>query len=516
MTATASTDQSRWGRPKRLLLGFSVGFVLVGISLRLLRLGLNFPLWGDEAFVALNFFDSDFASLTKPLRHYQIAPLGFLWLEKAAVLLFGTSEFTLRLTPCLAGIFAFLISFKCAQIITPPKTALLTLAILAVSYYPIRHACEVKPYAFDFLAATIFLWLGATALKKNSSSRPLFLLAALSPILLFTSFPAAFSAGGVCIALACHIFQHKKYTLITPGLILAFAVLASFLAHYTIIGTNQFHNELAKHQAYWDSTFPPTNLFQLPFWLLKTHAGNLSAYPIGGKDGASSLTLLFFLLGIFKLARKSKFPLLILLLSPFVLNLVAAYLGRYPYGGSARVAQHLLPSICILSALGIRSILQLHLLATIRSKAYLGLLCCLILLAFFQAGRDVKKPYKSLGDLEARSLIQELCSSLKPDESLLVTQEKDLIDPTLEWYLRIHKNKILWTTEALLPTMVAQKKQALWLWLPNRPPGDDTLPIIEIPILQGVQTTIKKEFSFALGRDNLIKPQMVLVQLKTD
>ncbi|RLS23542.1 MAG: hypothetical protein DWH70_09315, partial [Planctomycetota bacterium] len=112
MAVTARTDQNLWSGPKRLLLGFCIGFVLLGISLRLLRLALNFPLWGDEAFVALNFFDSDFANLTKPLRHYQIAPLGFLWLEKTAVLLLGTSEYTLRITPCIAGIFAFLISFK--------------------------------------------------------------------------------------------------------------------------------------------------------------------------------------------------------------------------------------------------------------------------------------------------------------------------------------------------------------------------------------------------------------------
>lgn len=516
MAATIWVDQNRWVRPKKRLLCFALAFIFLGISLRLLRLSLNFPLWGDEAFVALNFFDSDFTSLTKPLRHYQIAPLGFLWLEKAVVSIFGTSEFTLRIIPCLAGIFALLVSFKSAQNITSLKSALLTLAIIAVSYYPIRHSCEVKPYAFDFLAASIFLWLGSFALKNNASPKPLLLLAILSPFLLFTSFPAAFSAGGVCIALAFHILQHKKYNVIAPGLLLTFAVISSFLAHYAIIGTNQFHNELAKHQAYWDSTFPTTNLFQLPFWLLKTHAGNLSAYPVGGKDGASSLTLIFFLLGIFKLARNAKFSMLILLLSPFALNLVAAFMGRYPYGGSARVAQHLLPSICVLSAVGISSILQSHLFATVRSKAYLGLLWFLIILALFQAGRDVKKPFKSSGDLEARNLIQELRASLQPGDSLIITREKDLIDPTLEWYLRIQKNMILWTTEDQLSTILAQKKQTLWLWLPNRPPGGDTSPIIDIPIFNGVQSTIKKKFSFALGRDNQVKPQMVLVLLSLD
>lgn len=515
MAAETANDLSRWKTAKSLIPRIALFFILLGVALRFLRLGLNFPLWGDEAFVALNFLDSDFLSLAKPLRHYQIAPLGFLWIEKVMVILLGTSEFAVRLAPCLAGTLALFISLKGFKAITRRKTALLSLAILAVSYYPIRHACEAKPYAFDLLAASIFFWFGSKALGKNSSQKPVFLLALLAPFLLFTSFPAAFSAGAVCIALGFHILHQKKYNLVFPTISLSLSIAASFSAHYLIVGNNQYNNELAKHQAYWDSTFPPVNLFQFPTWLLKTHAGNLSAYPLGGKDGASAITFLLFLSGIFALVRKSNFSLLLLLLAPFALNLVAAFMGRYPYGGSARVAQHLAPSICLLMAIGALSILNLKTFYKIRLKAFFGILLVLILFAFIQAIRDVKKPYKSPGDLQARSLVRELCSNLPPGQPLIITRDKDLIDPTLEWYLKTQRNKIAWTAEDKLQIIAMQNRKFLWLWLPFRLPGGDTQPAVEIPIIHDVRCEIKKEFSFALGRDTKIKPQMVLVEVSS-
>ena len=50
--------------------------------------------------------------------------------------------------------------------------------------------------------------------------------------------------------------------------------------------------------------------------------------------------------------------LLLMLTAPFVLTLIAAALRLYPYGGSARVAQHLAPPICLLAGMGIASLLK--------------------------------------------------------------------------------------------------------------------------------------------------------------
>src|SRR5207248_6647902 len=108
---------------------------------------------------------------------------------------------------------------------------------------------------------------------------------------------------------------------------------------------------------YWDAWFPPADLRRLPRWLLAVHAGNMLAYPAGGRDGGSALTLLLCLAGVAALAARRRRQLLLLLLTPFVLTFAAAALGKYPYGGSARVAQHLAPSVCLLAGAGAAALL---------------------------------------------------------------------------------------------------------------------------------------------------------------
>ena len=77
--------------------------VLSGLVWRTVRYALAFPLWGDEAFVAVNFLTRDFAGLARPLEYFQIVPPGFLWSEWLAVRTFGASERALTVGPVLVG-----------------------------------------------------------------------------------------------------------------------------------------------------------------------------------------------------------------------------------------------------------------------------------------------------------------------------------------------------------------------------------------------------------------------------
>ena len=56
--------------------------------------------------MALNLVGSSFLSLTGHLGHGQIGPIGFLWMEKGVVSLFGSGETALRLFPFLCGLIA--------------------------------------------------------------------------------------------------------------------------------------------------------------------------------------------------------------------------------------------------------------------------------------------------------------------------------------------------------------------------------------------------------------------------
>jgi hypothetical protein len=82
--------------------------VIAGLLWRTVRYALAFPLWGDEAYVAINLLTRDLTGLAQPLEYFQIAPPGFLWAEWLAVHTLGTSERALRLVPYLAGVAVYL------------------------------------------------------------------------------------------------------------------------------------------------------------------------------------------------------------------------------------------------------------------------------------------------------------------------------------------------------------------------------------------------------------------------
>src|SRR5205814_4696610 len=123
--------------------------LLVGLAARLVRYLLAFPIWGDEAFVCLNLRDHNWLALAGRLRFDQVAPVLFLWIESTAYHLLGPSETALRLPSLLAGVAALFLFLPLSRRVMPGRAALLATGLLAVSYYPVRHAIEVKPYAFD-------------------------------------------------------------------------------------------------------------------------------------------------------------------------------------------------------------------------------------------------------------------------------------------------------------------------------------------------------------------------------
>ena len=73
--------------------------VAVGIILRIRQYLANRSLWGDETSLAVNIVSRSFIGLTEPLGFHQAAPVGFLFIEKILILLFGNTEYILRLFP---------------------------------------------------------------------------------------------------------------------------------------------------------------------------------------------------------------------------------------------------------------------------------------------------------------------------------------------------------------------------------------------------------------------------------
>ena len=97
----------------------------------------------------------------------------------------------------------------------------------------------------------------------------------------------------------------------------------------------------------------------MPLWLLDMHTGTMMAYPVGDKHGGSVVTFLLVVAGAWALYRQDRKAILAMLLAPFALGLLAAVLGKYPYGGTARTMQYVAPSICLLMGLGMAELVAL-------------------------------------------------------------------------------------------------------------------------------------------------------------
>lgn len=434
--ATACLDKDRdTGRtavdpfftPERVARWLAV-FLWVGLAARAVRYLLRFPLWEDECFLCVNFIDRGFADLLRPLAYHQVAPPLFLWAEKAAVATFGYSEWSLRLVPFAASVAAlFLFRHLAGRFLSGPAL-LLAFGVFAVAYPGIRYAAEAKQYATDLFASLVLLTL---AVEWYRSRRPwrLWLLAALAPVLLWLSYPAAFVAGGVSLAVAAVLLKdaRAKHTSspdarrsliasltshlspLTPHLLplVAFnaAVLVGFGALYFVI-RRQSSAELGFMTEYWRAAIPPlANPVRLPVWLLEVHTSDLLAWPVGGARGASVCTAVLAAIGLWQLLRRRDVFWGTLLLAPAGLNLIAAALQRYPYGGHVKFSMYLGPAICLVAGAGAaawnaRAASTRPRLARVAAAVTIA---ALVLVAGSSIGRDILHPYKTLSDERARA-----------------------------------------------------------------------------------------------------------------
>lgn len=187
-------------------------------------------------------------------------------------------------------------------------------------------------------------------------------------------------------------------------------LLASVIAMLAIAARAQSQAELGYMRNYWKDNLPAiTAPWEILRWLLLTHTGDLLAIPLGGERGASTLSFLMVAVGVAALVRQRRRMLLVLCLAPPVLNMAAALLGRFPYGGHVKFSQYLAPAICILlgsggAALAARALRESP-ISNGRAVPSRGLRIALVLLAILPLGvivRDFAMPYKSLTDQRYR------------------------------------------------------------------------------------------------------------------
>ncbi|MBZ0301152.1 MAG: glycosyltransferase family 39 protein, partial [Anaerolineae bacterium] len=141
--------------------------IAFGVFVRINQFAHGRALWLDEIRLALNILNRSFADLTLPLDYDQGSPVGFLWLEKLMVELFGHSDAVLRLLPLAASILALLLFYAVARRLLRPRAMLLALLFFAVAGPVIYYGSEVKQYSSDVFVTVVVLWIGLELLSRT-------------------------------------------------------------------------------------------------------------------------------------------------------------------------------------------------------------------------------------------------------------------------------------------------------------------------------------------------------------
>jgi hypothetical protein len=400
-------------------------FVALGVALRIARYLMDYPLWWDEAFVAVNLIRRDYVDLLRPLDYGQVCPILFLWCELALVKLIGFSEWSLRLFPMLCAVASVALFRYVIGRIVRGIPLLLAMAIFATSFHPILHAADVKPYASDLLAALILLAIAIEWWRSPEQARWVWAMAVIAPIALALSNPAIFVAAGCAFAFAPAIANARQRSVLTAYVAFTLSTVVTFFALHLVSTRAQATANLNAMQIQWVAAFPPlSNPLALIRWLATVHTGSTFAYPCGGERGASGLTFLLFTVGAGVLWYRRRQLIVLICLAPFGMALVAAAMRRYPYGGPvphgspARVMQYLAPDICLLAGVGAAALITLFRDPRRQRRAICAVLVSLAAVGVVPLTADVFHRYRAVHAQQAREFARQFWPEFMRDVDL--------------------------------------------------------------------------------------------------
>jgi hypothetical protein len=423
----------------RILPHLALGLLLLGLLWRTIRFLLHFPIWGDEALLAVNFATLDYWELAHRLENCQIAPLLFLWGERTAWRWLGPDMLAMRLLPFIAGIVSVLLYWKLTKLMLGPRARLFATGFLAVAMWPVSMSTLLKPYSLDLCMSLVLLLLAVKWLKNPGQVSCLVWLSAVAPFALLASYPAIFVAASASMALACPAWRKGWKTRYWFG-VFNLAVLAGFVLALRV-GAGQLNtpagnvNTQAGMNAYWAEGFPPSSPLAFIWWLILALTGQMSAYPVGASNGGSIVTVSLCLAGAWCWIRRGRLAWLILLTGPVFLGIAAAVIHRYPFGSSCRLNQHVAPAVCILAGLGLAAAVgKACSQASQRQKWTLIIFIFFTLVGLGGLLRDMIHPYRDKGCQWMQDTMRNMLTEVPPGEPVVICASPQSLDIVFTWY----------------------------------------------------------------------------------
>lgn len=333
-----------------------VALTVLGAALRIGNYAANRSLWLDEAALAHNVVQRTFAGLATPLDYAQVAPLGFLWLEKIAVSVLGASEYALRLVPLLASLVALALFAIVARRLLAGIAAPFALALFAINIPLLFHSAETKQYSLDTAIALAVVLLALHARARPLSRARAAAIGVAGAIAPWVSQPSAFALGGAGLYLLTGAVRERGWRALRP-LVLPLALWTIGVAAAAVAA---LHSVSAMERAYldrfWMHAFLPLGDGIVPSaqWLGRS-AGELFTWLYRSPAPLPWVLGALCVLGVRTFARRRD-GTAALLLAPIALALVASALHLYPF--AARLVIFAMPAVLLTIGAGMQQVVD--------------------------------------------------------------------------------------------------------------------------------------------------------------
>ena len=326
----------------------------LGIVLRVAQYLANKPMWMDELALRGNILaGSTRVGLFGPLLASQLAPPGFLAIERFVCAIFGGSKLALRLVPMLGGVASMVLFWKLARVVFRRPTLLIALGMFAVCDDLIAYSAELKQYETDVTFALLVTWMGVNLATRPLTWRRGLTASAVGALVVWFSHPSAFVLAGVGSSLMVAAAVDRRWRQVGIWLGLSLSWACSFAAVHAVAMNQLGHRR--DMWVFWGFAFPPrppASVWEAawPLWRFLYIFINPLDYYWPFDFRLSPLPALgFFLVGCASLWKRDRI-LLGMLMAPVGFALLAAELRLYPFHG--RLILFLAPAFLLIIAEG--------------------------------------------------------------------------------------------------------------------------------------------------------------------
>jgi len=318
--------------------------IFLGAALRLFHYFYDRSLWMDETYLSASFSHLSYTDLaTKVLDHQQKAPIGFLWLVKLSVNLFGNNEMALRAIPLLSGIISLFIFARINRYFLNSVAQIMALAIFSFAPAFIYHSVEIKQYSTECLATIIALYL-FIRYKDSQSWKMKICWGIWGAVTLWFAYAVIFILAGIAAGMSLYDLLRKNWKQFWINIVPFSIWMISFGLNYIFFTHKHAESEWI---VYFFKTydnfmpFPPHTLEQLKWFPRNFQA--MMDYPLGlvwtNPDfnkglifkilNISIIPAILLFTGIFSISRNQK-QLFYVLIFPAAFMLFASGIALYP------------------------------------------------------------------------------------------------------------------------------------------------------------------------------------------